>query len=205
MLYTPFFPTSDGALSLWCKNYKEKITVYSATLGMTAAEVDADVAFCEKMIDSIAAVENFKAQLAGSVKSKEQTVKNDGGNLKKSIAGHKTTPGYTQAIGEDLGIVGSSTEFNPNEYKAEIIVEHYGGKIKIRFLKLGADGINLYRRNKGETAWQLVTRATKSPYMYLPVLMQPNTPVHIEFRAFGVLNDVEIGSPSDINEILFGE
>jgi len=36
----------------------------------------------------------------------------------------------------------------------------------------------------------------------LPV---PGVPVHLEFRAFGVLKDVEIGMPSDINEILFGQ
>lgn len=204
-MYSPYFPTSDGALSLWCKNYKEKISGYASALSMTAAEATAEEAICEKVIDSIAAVEDFKAQLNSAFKAKELMVKNDGGDLKKSIANHKTTPGYTKAIGEDLGIIGSSSEFNPAEYKAEIYVELYGGKIRIRFKKLGADGINLYKRAKGENQWQLVTRATKSPYLFLPVLAQPNVPVHYEFRAFGVLDDAEIGIPSDINEILFGE
>ncbi|MGL2963602.1 hypothetical protein ACSVH2_07255 [Flavobacterium sp. RSB2_4_14] len=51
----------------------------------------------------------------------------------------------------------------------------------------------------------LLTRATKSPYDFHPVLTEPNKPEHWEFRAFGVINDIEIGLASDIAEIVYGE
>jgi hypothetical protein len=204
-MYNPYFPTSDGPLALWCKNYREKIVIHGATLGMSAAQISDEVTFCDKIIDGIDKVETAKSQLSGAFKAKELNVKNEGGELRKGIANHKTDAGYTDAIGEELGIVGSSVEFNPSEFKPELFIELYGNKIRIRFKKLGSDGINLYVRAKGETAWKLVSRANKSPYLYHPVLELANVPVHYEFRAFGVLNDAEIGIASDISEILFGE
>lgn len=204
-MHVSYFPVSDALLALWCKNYREQIVLNATELGMTPDEVSKEVEICDKIITKIDAIETKKAQLNSAFKSKELTVKNEGGKLRKAIANHKTVSGYTQAIGEDLGVIGSSNEFNPNEYKAEIFVKLYGGNIRIRFLKRGVDGINLYKRAKGQTQWVLVSRVTKSPLLYHPVLAQPNVPEHIEFRAYGVINDLEIGIPSDINEILFGE
>lgn len=203
-MYLRYFPTSDAQLALWCKNYKEKIVLYGTALGMTQVEVDLEIALCDKIIDSIDDVEASKAALNSAFKAKETVVKRDGGTLRKTIANHKTEPGYTIAIGENLGIVGSSNDFIPSEYKPEIFVSLYGGKVRVRFVKRGVNGINLYKRTKGDTQWVLVSRVTKSPYLFQPVVLQDNVPAHFEFRAFGVLNDEEIGMASDISEILFG-
>ncbi|MGV9003149.1 hypothetical protein [Flavobacterium sp.] len=204
-MYNPYFPVSDALLALWCKNFKEKILIQGLILNMSPTEIADEVAWCSKIIDKIDEVESLKTQLSSAFKAKDLTITNEGGDLKKGIANHKTNPAYTQAIGEDLGIIGSSIEFNALTFKPELFLELYGNNIRIRFKKLGSDGINLYVRNKGETVWKLVSRANKSPYLYHPVLAQPSTPVHFEFRAYGVLNDAEIGIASDIYEILFGE
>lgn len=201
----PYFPSSDGPLSLWCKNFKQKIAIQGPTLGLTPAQLAPHETNCDNMIESINAVEAYKADMSAIFKAKELSVKQDGGELKKFIANLKTNPAYTDAIGEDLGIIGAAVTFNPSTYKAEIFLDLNGGAIRIRFRKVGADGINIYKRGKGENQWVFVSRATKSPFYYTPALPDANTPVHLEFRAFGVLNDAEIGIPSDINEILFGE
>lgn len=205
MKHLPFFPSSDGAIALWCKNYKEKIVVHATALGLDATQVNDEVDICNLLIKNIEEVEALKAELSGAVSTKELSVKVEAGDLKKFIANHKTSSGYTQAIGEDLSVIGSTIGFIPADYKAEISLALFGGTIRVKFKKLGADGINIYKRGKGENQWVFVSRATKSPFSYVPVLPVPGVPVHLEFRAFGVLKDVEIGMPSDINEILFGQ
>ena len=59
--------------------------------------------------------------------------------------------GYTNAIGQDLNVVGAYVEFDVNAFKPKISTELFGGNIRIKFRKLGADGVNLYHRKKGTT------------------------------------------------------
>jgi hypothetical protein len=102
MKHLPFFPSSDGAIALWCKNYKEKIVVHATALGLDATQVNDEVDICNLLIKNIEDVEALKAELSGAVSTKELSVKVEAGDLKKFIANHKTSSGYTQAIGEDL-------------------------------------------------------------------------------------------------------
>ena len=81
----------------------------------------------------------------------------------------------------------------------------YSQKLKEEFVKKGVEGINLYKRQKGQTQWQLITRITRSPFDYEPELLIENQPEHYEFRAFGVIRDKEIGLSSDIVEIFYGK
>ena len=200
-----YFPQQDAALLVWATNYLEKIPTFATELGMTPAEVDAEVTICRSIINSINLVNTQKNLLKGAVDSRDTIIATQGGVLRLDIARHKMAKDYTEAIGQDLGIIGTSTEFDPATYKAEIFTELFGGNIRIRFKKLGVDGINIYKRQKGNPAWVLLTRATKSPYDFHPVLTEANKPEHWEFRAFGVINDIEIGLASDIAEIVYGE
>ena len=76
--------------------------------------------------------------------------------------------------------------------------------VRIKFKKLGVDGINLYHRKKGTTSWLFLARATKNPFDDQIVLATAGQPEHWEYRAFGVIDDAEIGQPSDIVEMVYG-
>jgi hypothetical protein len=70
--------------------------------------------------------------------------------------------------------------------------------VRIKFKKLGADGINLYSRLKGTTGWKFVSRDTNSPYDdHTPLTVAGQSEAR-EYQAFGVLNDEQIGVGSDI-------
>ena len=120
------------------------------------------------------------------------------------IARHKLANGYTQAIGEELGVIGTHLDFDPTTYKAKITAEIFAGFVRIKFIKKGTDGINLYHRKKGEATWIFLARDTKSPYDDHITLETPNQPEHWEYRAFGIIDDAEIGLPSDIVEVVIG-
>lgn len=200
-----YFPQKLAELVLWLTNYKTKLPDYMTELDLTQSEVDDEVATCEAMIDAINLVLTQRNLLKSAINGRDTLIKNDGIKMRIDIARHKTAKLYTEAIGEDLGIIGTNSEFNPDTYKPDVSAIPFGGNIHIRFTKKGVNGINLYKRQKGSANWQFVSRATKSPFDYKPVLAVENQPEHYEFRAFGVINDKEVGLPSDIAEILFGE
>lgn len=199
-----FLPRKDSELLAWLNNYKTKITTHATTLGVSAALLTQEKAWCDAMIAAINLIETKKQELKSAVTGKETALQTQVGALRIEIARHKLSAGYTAAIGQDLGIVGTQADFDAATYKATITVEIFGGFIRIKFTKRGADGINLYHRKKGTAEWLFLARDTKSPYDDHIVLETANQPEHWEYRAFGVLDDAEIGQPSDIVEVVFG-
>ena len=199
-----FFPKTDAGLVIWATNYKEELGTNATPLDLTPAQVASEVAMCEAIITSVNTVNTQKNSLKGLVDAKNVAVEMQGGSLRLEIGRHKKAVGYTETIGQDLGIVSTYVEFNPTTYKAKIFAELFGGFIRIRFRKMGANGINLYQRKKGSIEWLFLARATKSPFDYHLSLLQADQPEHWEFRAFGVINDAEIGIASDIVEIVYG-
>ncbi len=87
-------------------------------------------------------------------------------------------------------------------YKAKITAETFAGFGRIKFVKKGVDGLNLYHRKKGTSAWLFLARVTKSPFDDHVALLNNDQPEHWEYRATGVVNDVEVGVASDIIEVI---
>ena len=200
----PFFPKEDPELLLWAKNYKERLAINESALGLTPAEVTVHDALCDEIIDGISAVKAQKGVLKSTVEAKNLVVETQGAELRYLIGRIKKMAGYTEAIGKDLGVVGSTVPFDPTEFKPIISTSLDGGYVRIKFAKKGTQGINLYGKNKAGGDWKLVGRANKSPYDIQIVLENPNQPEHWQYRAYGVINDLEVGLPSDIAEIIFG-
>jgi hypothetical protein len=96
------------------------------------------------------------------------------------------------------------SRFDSENYKASITASIVAGCVRIKFVKNGVDGINIYNRPKGTAVWKFLARDTKSPYDDHIELATAGQPEHWEYRAFGVIDDAEIGQPSDIVEIVFG-
>ena len=200
-----FIPAADDAKIVWLTNLRDTIDTYSATLGISAGRVTQIKAWCNDLIDEINATNTAKqAWLAvAATKATQETVSL--GGLRGEIALWKPNPGMTPTIEAALKIVGTTSGFNPNTYKAEITkVEVIAGHVQIKFKKGQTDGVNLYSRLKGQSAWKFVTRDTNSPYDDYTALAVAGTPEVREYQAYGVLNDQQIGQPSDIVSVTFG-
>jgi hypothetical protein len=199
-----FFPSTDATLSVWATNYRDKIGNYATELSLTPEQVAAEQSFCDHLIASVNNVSSKRNQLKSAIDGKKDTVELSGGALRAEISRHKTLANYTEAIGQDLGVVAHSVAIDFANYKAKISAELYGGLIRIKFQKKYADGINLYRRKKGTGEWLFVARATKSPFDHSLSLQVAGQPEHWEYRAFGVVDDNEVGIASDIVEVIYG-
>ncbi len=203
-MYVSFFPRTDDGILSWANKYKVKIPILGPSFGMTPDEIEKEIILCDNLIDAVNAVATQRDLLKGVVQTRKDVLNVQGALLRTNIGHHKTSPGYTEAKGKELGVVGSNSEFDPDAYKPVITLVISGGGVQLKFRKKGADGINIYRRKKGTADWIFLSRATKSPYHFLPSSESDNQPIHWEFRSYGVVNDIEIGQPSDIVELIFG-
>jgi len=110
---------------------------------------------------------------------------------------------HTEAIGNDLGVIGSDVILDPHTYKHEIWIEVKPGHVQLNFKKAGVDAVNVYSRKKGESEWKFLARDTHSPYNDSKPLSSPGTPEVREYMAIGVVGDEEFGLESDVVTAVF--
>jgi len=199
-----YIPIPEVLLSAWLQRLDDNIDTYAATLNISPAMVAAIKAGNQSAIDAIGAVLAARSDLAGKVAIKNTAVASAVHLVRDQVALFKKQPGYTEAIGEALGVVPSDNPFDPNTYQARILSAVNtapGGVVKLRFSKAHGNisGINLYYRLQGQTAFQLVGFRQNTPFLDdTTPLAQPNVPEVREYQAIAVISDVEIGIPSDI-------
>lgn len=199
-----YIPHSEPQAVLWLGTFKTNLPVHGAALGLTPAQITGLSASVDSIISEVSNVATKKTALSEAFAAKEATKTNELKAIRETVAKIKTNPGYTTAIGESLGIIGTATTFDAENYKSNISASIAAGCVRIKFTKNGVDGINLYNRKKGTAVWKFLARDTKSPYDDHIELETPGQPEHWEYRAYGVIDDAEIGQPSDIVEIVFG-
>jgi hypothetical protein len=198
-----YVPNTDGGLLNWLANLKAKLPTYIAALGITPARVTQINTWIDAQTATIQKVAQQKsAWLAASADKATQTTANIGG-LRKEVAQWKTNPAMIDAISADLQIIGGGAAFDPNTYKPTIGATAIGDHVRIKFGIGQTDGVNLYWRKKGEATWKFLSRDTNSPYNDHTPLTTPGVPEAREYQAFGVLNDEQIGQPSDIVSATF--
>lgn len=199
-----YIPAADDAKIVWLTNLKDNIDTYATTLGITAPRVTQIKAWCTDLITQINAVSQAKAAWLAASQTKATQETTSLGGLRGEIAQWKPNPNMTPAIATALKITSGGSPFNPDTFQALITAEAFSGYVRIKFVKGQTNGINLYSRLKGQTAWTFVSRDTNSPYDDHTPLAVPGTPETREYQAFGVLSDHQIGQPSDIVSVTFG-
>lgn len=200
-----FIPAKDASLVNWLNNYKTKIATHGPTLGLTAAQITARQNRCTAVINAIQLVEVEKNEWQSAAEAKETTKTTEiGAGLRPEIAADKTLAAMTPAIEADLGIVGTPDTFDPSTFKTQLTAEVVAGAVRIKFIKSKTDGVNVYARLKGQTAWTFLARDTSSPYIDNRPLATPGVAEVREYMAFGVIDDAQIGQQSDIVSVTFG-
>lgn len=202
-MYKDFLPTSDGDQLNWFPNFKDKIATHGATLGLTAAEIATIQDDCD---DAVEAILNDRSQrnaalMAGG--TKRLTLRGVTGRVRNNIARLKTSPGYTDAIGEDLGCVGTTIPLDPATYRPKLRANAIMEAVLLNWVRGDAHQVKLYGRLKGQADWQFLAISTGTTYIDRRELAQPNVPEVREYMACGVVDDEEIGQPSDIVTVVF--
>jgi len=99
------------------------------------------------------------------------------------VARIKTSAGYTETIGTDLGVVGSE-EVERETPKFSVSLEQGTGCqcVKLGFFKYGHMGVYIESRRGASGLWELLAIDTESPYLDERPLLVAGTPEVREYR-----------------------
>ena len=199
-----FMPNSHSGRIPWLANMREKILITGNTLGLDPKQISVLQQNMAVMIEKIQAVERTWTDYQEAITSKKAMETDELKLLRTNIAAWKTAKGYTGSIGAALGIVGEKNDFDPINYKASLSASVMGDFVRLKFTKMGADSVNIYKRRKGDAKWTFLARDTSTPYDDHITVAVDGQPEHWEYTAYGVKRDEQFGSPADIVQIVYG-
>jgi uncharacterized protein YqgV (UPF0045/DUF77 family) len=193
-----FVPRKEAERVIFLKDLDARLDVHVAALNILPAVRTAIHDMIAELITSVDNYSQHKAVLKSLETIKSGKMSDTLAYIREQVARWKTEPGYTEAIGQELKIIGSSTTLDPHTYKPKLSAEIKPGYILLTFVKAGVDAVNIYYRVKGNGDLKFMARDTQSPYMDASPLASPAVPETREYMAIGVVGDEEFGLASDI-------
>ena len=188
-----YIPTTDSALMLWAKNILTKLPGHKLSLGLTDTKLATITGHLNNIVTTMQNGTTAETAWNAAVAAKALMEKTEISYMRTVVAQFKTADGYSNIIGKDLGVIGSTTGFDAATYKAVLTAKVVGALIRLKFIKKGIEGVDIYRRKKGSAEWVFLVRDTISPYDDHITLAVPGQPEHYEYRCIGVVKDKQIG------------
>ncbi|MBS0346740.1 MAG: hypothetical protein JSR69_09785 [Proteobacteria bacterium] len=118
------------------------------------------------------------------------------------IARIKTARNYTEAIGQDLAIVGSTQVVDPDGWKPIIDISVRAGRPVIQWSKGGADSIEIWA-DRGDDKGLAFYTITTDPN-FTDASPTPGNSALWKYKAIYRLRDEQVGSWSDVISIAIG-
>ncbi|MBA3350925.1 MAG: hypothetical protein H0U23_00600 [Blastocatellia bacterium] len=228
MANQPYFPNRIGDRIMWLKNYRNKLPNYQAALGysapdVTATQADADYiiylyetwhpatrtfaegasAYLRQVLHSTGPITNRPEFVLPAAPPAPAAV--ELGALRRIfgfVKNLKTRAGYTESIGEDLGIIGAESEEDPNAIPS-VKHEVRSGEVVLPFRKKGHMGVWIEGQVGDETAWSFLAIDTSNPYNDTRPLKVPGQPETRRYRLC-YWDDGPSNAWTNIIEVTFG-
>jgi len=226
MASKPYLPDSDSGKAASLVNFAAKLPSHVVALGLTPAAVTLADQIRDIFAWALAAQQqaktssqqftNFKNVLRDGPRGAELVVPTvpvlpvapplpEAGifsTFADLVGTIKRAAGYTTAIGEDLGIIGDETSFNPNEGKPTLKLSIVNNdQVRVAWKKGNFQGV-LIEVDRGAGSWTFL--ATDSVPDYIDTHDLPATPATWKYRAVYRFDDVSVGEWSDTTQITVG-
>lgn len=199
-----FIPNNRAENKAWWANIKDNGAVELAKINLAAPDIAAAVATATDQVAKMQATDDALAALNAARGMEETAVANNEAAIRLAIRNWKTNSAYAASgIEGSLKLKGPASSFDPTTFKTVLKLSIVGGQIRVDFLKDKCDSVAVYCRLRGTAGWTKLGNDSRSPYYDTKPLADPNVPEVREYMGIGVIDDVEIGVPSDIVSIVF--
>jgi hypothetical protein len=197
-----YIPVKQSDRINWWNNLVSKIDDHAAALEFSPEEIGRFHALAAEEIEELKAVEEARRQYLELANRYQDNFRKRAAEARRRIARGKTAMGYTTDIGKELGWVGGK-----QRRKGDIALENYqpvlkaimsAGRIELKYEGDDVDGLNIYRRQRGQQEWQLIGFSPESPYVDTP-----EEQGIYEYGAIGVKKGKEVGQPSVVAMVGF--
>jgi hypothetical protein len=122
-------------------------------------------------------------------------------SLVARIKAHKN---YTEAIGQDLQIIGPVIVIDPASWKPALSIQHNAGHPVIVWTKGQAGAIEIWANRDDGRGFAFFTINTEPNTLDNTPLPPPDTAVNWQYKAIYRLHDEQVGQWSDVLSILAG-
>lgn len=202
--YSHFIPRGDADRGRWANNLGEKTPQYATILELAPTLVTRIQELTQSVTEKTNRVTVKYQEYQEAVSAKNLLESNELAELVKIAGIIKRSTAYTDNIGKDLNIVGTSTLIDTNYVKPTLRAETFPGYVSITFNKQQQLGICLYSRPKGSLGWELLGRPRVSPFKDRRTLADIAVAETREYMAVCWDGEEEFGQQSDIVFTLFG-
>ena len=222
-----YLPNADNDKSLWFTNFKTKIATHAVTLGVSPAEVtttqkDADAYLYiinmleanKQYVNNITAYKNLLRHavaqqhlgvipvapvLAAPPPAVTEGVFDRVSKLVKRIKAHVN---YTDAIGQDLGIIAPTQTIDVATMQPDLKVVLDAGRPHIKCTKGYADAIDLYVDRKDGAGFVSIGRLLKLDYIDVVGLPANTALIEWSYKAMYVIGNDNVGLMSPVVSIV---
>ncbi len=217
-----YLPETDGGKAAFLRNFALKLPGYASVLGITPAEVasvQADAAAFKYILAMNMGYKTDKQEV-----SKYKDAMRDGpsgtslgpwptpaplpaapamveagifARIRKMVARIKATPGYTEAIGEGLGIVGDEQVLDIFNMKPLLKSRLDAGRPLIIWTKGRADSLDIYVDRKDGKGFVFLTTDTQPDYLDTVPMPDGVASFVWDYKAIYKIGDDTVGQFSD--------
>lgn len=216
-------PAADADLVVWFNNFQLKFATYALSVGFVAADVTAVQTDYQMLAYTVNLADVFKAESKERVQYKDTfrdgplgiatpatpttpTIAPPGTipppgivpRVRATIQRIKAHPNYTQAMGQDMGIVAPTSTPTGTPKPTATAEAQPGSQVLLKWKKGGFDGVIIESQRGTETGWTQIGVDTSSPYLDSRPPLVVGQPEVRKYRLRYFKNDANVGDYSDI-------
>lgn len=195
-------PTQENNVVVWLRNFSAQLPKHAQSLSMTNTQIKEQQEHCEELMKTIQLHEQKRAEYQVTMTQIALTKERELNALRDFTRRIKTSPNYTEAMGQDMQFMDEAMNHMLSDVKPDIRVESQNGFVRVGFKQGKFDGVNIYRRLKGEPHWHFIMYQVHSPYDDHTPVKHSNKTENREYYVHGVVRDEEVGTASDVVSIL---
>lgn len=220
-------PVADGEVVTWIVHLASKIDVHAPVLAITQEDIKtlkADAAVVEWISKALPAIRasaqqftSFKDDLfdgqAGAAAlvipilaalpaAPPSVLAGVISRTRALVQRIKKSPGYTEAVGKDLGIIGAveTPETAPKPTFKAVVQPNFG--VRLDWVKGKLSGVTIQGKRAGDADWVTLGRDNYSPYVDERAPATPGVSEARQYRMRYLLRDDEVGEWSDVVSVV---
>ena len=203
MALSDFVKQRDPELDEQEENFIKRIPDNASKVGIDIAEYTATNAILTDHRTAFTSMHTAKAAAKAAValnKEKKLAAINELRRIAKKI---KSSNGYTEEIGKDLGIIGTDViPPDPSTMKPTLKVKLSGHDVIIEFDKQNMEGVRIYSKRGTQAGFEHIATDLHSPYYDTRAKLVEGSPEERQYYAFYSEDDSDIGIQSDVVTIV---
>jgi len=194
-----FVESRDGDLDGQEEVFITNLPIHAPTVGIDPLEVTSVVTILGNHRTTFAEMLSKKAASKAAVADNKLKKKLAVGEFRRIAQKIKASTGYTEAIGDELRIIGPEVVMPPlEEMKPTLKGEVSGGIVEIKWDKQGMEAIAAYCKRGSEVSFSFFEKDVESPLKDDRPKLDPSAPEERNYYAYYVDDDENIGQQSDL-------